>query len=319
MPLNLFAIGAGLALLIWGADRFVAGASALARNLGVSPLLIGLTIVAFGTSAPELLVSAVAAFEGNPGLGIGNALGSNIANVALVVGATAVVTPLLVQSRVLRREFPILIVTLFVVLILLWDNDLGRLDGILLLGGLLLAIFMVVRIGQRSQGDDPLATEFDLEVPPPLPASKTILLFGVGLVALFLGSQLLVWGATQVARVLGVSDLVVGLTIVAIGTSLPELAASIAGALKKEHDIAIGNIIGSNMFNVLGVMAMPAIIKPGPLPSEVLARDYPVMVVLTLALLGMSWGFRGPGKVTRGEGGLLLAAYVGYLGWLYRG
>ncbi len=315
---SVLAIVVGFALLVWGADRFVAGASGIARHLGVSPLIIGLTIVGFGTSAPEVLVSAVAAFEGNRGLGVGNALGSNIANVALVVGATALVMPLLVQSNVLRREFPVLLVTMFAVLALLWDKELSRIDGVLLISGMIVMIVLVVRIGQKSQVDDPLAAEFNLEIPPPLKMSYSAAWFALGLVTLLVSSQALVWGASNVAQAMGISDLVIGLTIVAIGTSLPELAASIMGALKNEHDIAIGNIIGSNMFNILAVMAMPGLIEPGAIEPQVLSRDYPLMLVLTLALWAMAHGMHGrPGKVTRTEGGFLLAAYISYLVWLY--
>ncbi|NOY71096.1 MAG: calcium/sodium antiporter [Gammaproteobacteria bacterium] len=313
------AILLGIVALVWGADRFVDGASGLARNLGISTLVIGLTVVGFGTSAPEILVAAVAAFEGNPGLGIGNALGSNIANVALVVGVTALVTPLLVKSKVLRREFPILVVAMVAAFFLLIDYHLGRLDGILMLIGITLIIFMLIWISRRSDSDDSLLAELDMEIPVETPVKKSVLLFAVGLVVLLVGSQALVWGATHIAKELGMSDLVIGLTIVAIGTSLPELAASVTAALKKEHDMVIGNIIGSNMFNLLAVLAMPGIISPSIFAPEVLSRDYLVMFVLTIALLWMAWGLHGKGKVTRVEGGLLLGAYFGYLGWLYVG
>ncbi len=313
------AILLGIVALVWGADRFVDGASGLARNLGISTLVIGLTVVGFGTSAPEILVAAVAAFEGNAGLGIGNALGSNIANVALVVGITALVTPLLVKSKVLRREFPILVVAMAAAFFLLIDNHLGRLDGVLMLIGITLIIFMLIWISRRSDSDDSLLAELDMEIPAETPVTKSVLLFAAGLVVLLVGSQALVWGATNIAKELGMSDLVIGLTIVAIGTSLPELAASVTAALKKEHDMVIGNIIGSNMFNLLAVLAMPGIISPSILAPEVLSRDYLVMFVLTIVLLWMALGLHGKGKITRVEGGLLLGAYFGYLGWLYVG
>jgi len=315
------AIVAGIALLVWGADRFVLGASGIARNLGISPLIIGLTIVGFGTSAPEMLVSATAAFDGNAGLGVGNALGSNIANVALVVGVTAILTPLLVQSSVIRREFPVLFGAMLIVLVLIWDGDLSRLDGTILISAMVVLILIMVKIAHKSRdkGIDPLESEFETEVPEvgEMPTSKFTMWFIVGLVVLLASSKMLVWGAVNIATAFGVSDLVIGLTIVAIGTSLPELAASVMGALKNEHDIAIGNIIGSNMFNLLAVLAMPGLIAPGVLAPEVFSRDFPVMFAVTVLLLLMAYGFRGPGKITRIEGGFLLSAYVGYMVWLY--
>ena len=316
---SLAAIVVGFVLLVWGADRFVMGASGIARNLGVSPLIIGLTIVGFGTSAPEILVSAVAALEGNAGLGVGNALGSNIANIGLVIGVTALMMPLLVQSNVVRREFPVLFFVMFVVLFLIWDGVLGRWDGIILITGLAGLLMLMVKVARSSQvKGDPLESEFEQEVPKPESKGKSTLWFVIGLLVLLGSSKLLVWGAVNVAQMFGVSDLVIGLTIVAIGTSLPELAASIAGALKNEHDIAIGNIIGSNMFNLLAVLAMPGLIAPGEVSSDVFSRDYPVMIALTVALLIMAYGFRGrSGKINRFEGGLLLSAYVAYMGWLY--
>ena len=315
---SLAAIIVGFVLLVWGADRFVLGASGIARNLGVSPLIIGLTIVGFGTSAPEMLVSGVAAYNGNAGLGIGNALGSNIANIGLVIGVTALITPLLVQSNVIRREFPVLFVVMVLVLFLIWDGELGRIDGTVLLCCMTFLILLMVKVARSSQAKgDPLEAEFEMEVPDTLPTGKSVMWFVVGLLVLLVSSKVLVWGAVNVAQMMGVSDLVIGLTIVAIGTSLPELAASVAGALKQEHDIAIGNIIGSNMFNLLAVLAMPGLIAPGMVADEVYSRDYPLMFALTVMLLIMAYGFKGPGKITRFEGGVLLSTYSGYMVWLY--
>lgn len=316
--MSLAAIIVGFVLLVWGADRFVLGASGIARNLGVSPLIIGLTIVGFGTSAPEILVSGVAAYDGNAGLGIGNALGSNIANIGLVIGVTALMTPLLVQSNVIRREFPVLFVVMILVLFLIWDGELGRVDGTVLLCCMTFLILLMVKVARSSQAKgDPLEAEFEMEVPDTLPTGKSVMWFVVGLVVLLVSSKVLVWGAVNIAQMMGVSDLVIGLTIVAIGTSLPELAASVAGALKNEHDIAIGNIIGSNMFNLLAVLAMPGLIAPGEVAAEVYSRDYPLMFALTVMLLIMAYGMKGPGKITRFEGGVLLSTYVGYMAWLY--
>jgi len=310
------AILIGFGLLVWGADRFVIGAAAIARNLGVSTLIIGLTIVGFGTSAPEMLVSAVAAWQGNPGLAIGNALGSNIANIGLILGVTALISPIVVQSNMLKREFPVLLLTMLAGLGLMADGDLGRTDGMLLLAGLVLMIFWLVRQGMQTRSD-PLQTEIEAEIPGRMRMSLALMWFAVGLIVLLFSSRLLVWGAVSIAHALGVSDVVIGLTIVALGTSLPELAASVVSVLKGEHDLAIGNIVGSNMFNLLAVLGMPGVIRPGGFPTEILSRDFPVMIGLTLLLFVMAYGLRGPGHINRYEGSALLAVYVGYMALLY--
>jgi cation:H+ antiporter len=316
---SILAVAAGFALLVWGADRLVVGSAATARNLGVSPLIIGLTIVGFGTSAPEVLVSGVAAWQGNAGLAIGNALGSNIANVGLILGTAALVAPLTVQSDTLRREFPVLLATMLLTLALLIDGVLGRVDGALLLCGLAVMIYWLVKLGLRTRKADPLGAEYDAEIPREMPQSVALMWTLVGLVVLLVSSRMLVWGAVNIAHALGVSDLVIGLTIVAVGTSLPELAAAVAGAIKNEHDIAIGNIIGSNMFNLLAVLALPGLILPGPFPTEVLTRDFPVMIGLTLALLVMAYGINGPGRINRFEAAALLLAFCAYQAFLYSG
>ncbi len=320
MLLSSVAVVAGFILLVWGADRFVLGASATARNFGISPLIVGLTIVGFGTSAPEMLVSGMAAYQGSPGISIGNALGSNITNIALVLGITALVVPMTVRSGILKRELPILLLVMVLALLLMVDGDLGRGDGLFLLLGMFLMIFWVIRLGLRERDTgDVMSSEFDAEIPEGMPTWRAIVWLIVGMVILFASSHILVWGAVNIARAFGVSDLIIGLTIIAIGTSLPELAASVMSALKNEHELAIGNIIGSNMFNILGVMALPGLIYPSVVPDGVLSRDYPVMIGLTIALFLMAYGFRGrEGKINRIEGGLLLAAYCGYMFWLYQ-
>ncbi len=307
----------GFALLIWSADRFVMGAAALARNLGVSPLFIGLTIVGFGTSAPEILVSAMASLQGNPGLAIGNALGSNIANIGLILGITALVVPLAVNSDVLRKEYPILLVVSTVGYVVLMDGNLGRLDGAILLSGLFISLFLLVIITQHRQKGDPLALEFNEEIPSDLSTGKSILWFCIGLVVLLIGSRMLVTGAVDIARAFGVSDLVIGLTIVAVGTSLPELATSITGALKGEHELAVGNIIGSNLYNLLAVLPIPGLLSPGAVESEVLSRDMPLLLMLTLALYLMGTGRKGKGSINRLEGFVLLLVFVVYQSWIY--
>ncbi len=317
MLYELFAVVAGFALLVWGADRFVSGAAGTARNLGVSPLVIGLTIVGFGTSAPEMLVSAVAAWQGNAGLAIGNAIGSNITNIALILGTTALVAPLTVHSGAVKREFPVLVATTLIAYLLLSDGVLGLGDGLMLMLGLVVLLSWIVYLGLSSRELDPMAAEYEAEIPTDLSLGGSLLWLLVGIVILLLSSRLLVWGAVGIAQQLGVSDLIIGLTIVALGTSLPELAASLAGALKDEHDIAIGNVIGSNMFNLLAVLGIPGIIAPGPVEDAVLMRDFPIMAGLTVALLVMAYGFRTPGRINRLEGGLLLACYLGYQTLLY--
>ncbi len=321
---SFLAVAGGFVLLVWGADRFVTGAAATARNLGVSPLIIGLTIVGFGTSAPEMLVSAMAAWAGNPGIAIGNALGSNITNVGLVLGVTALITPLAVRSETLRREFPILFAVMMLTLLLLGDGDLSRMDGLILLAGFGLMMYWLVSLGMREracdpaqQACDPMQQEFADEIPADMSTGRALFWVGLGLAVLLLSSRLLVWGAVNIAHYYGVSDLIIGLTIVAIGTSLPELAASITGALKGEHDIAIGNVLGSNMFNLLAVLGLPGLIHPLATPADVMSRDFPVMFGFTVMLFGFAYGFRGQGRLNRLEGGILLAGFVAYLGLLF--
>jgi cation:H+ antiporter len=317
MLASISAVVIGLILLVWGADRFVDGAAAIARNFGVSSMLIGLTIVGFGTSAPEILVSSIASLQGNPGLAIGNALGSNIANIALILGVTALITPLKVASETLRREYPMLLAATLITMMLMLDGALGRLDGVILLTGLAVLLYGMFRIAVGSRNSDPMELEFDAEIPETMSTGAALLWFAVGLVLLLLSSRMLVWGAVNIATAFGISDLIIGLTIVALGTSLPELAAGVASALKGEHDIAIGNIIGSNMYNMLAVLAMPALLAPGEFLPEALTRDLPVMIGLTLALFLMGYGFGRPGRISRWEGLLLALTFIGYQGLLF--
>lgn len=319
MLLNIAAVIFGFAILVWGSDRFITGAAAIARNLGVSPLLIGLTIVGFGTSAPEVLVSATASLQGNPGLAIGNALGSNIANIALILGITALVAPLTVQSNTLKREYPILLAVCLLTLLLMLDGSLDRMDGIILILTLLLVLYGMIRIGITSRSNDPMNVDYDAEIPQDMSTGQAVVWFILGLALLLLSSRMLVWGAVNIAHTFGVSDLIIGLTIVALGTSLPELAAGVTSALKNEHDIAIGNIIGSNMYNLLAVLPMPGLIVPGSFSPEIMSRDMPVMIGLTLLMFMMSYGFRRNGRINRLEGLLLLIAFIGYQGMLFLG
>lgn len=325
MLLSWLAVLGGLVLLVLSAERFVHGAAGLARNLGVSPLIIGMTIMGLGTSAPEMLVSAMAASNGNPAIGIGNALGSNIANIALVLGVTALIVPLTVDSRILRREYPMLFAITLLAGALMFDGELGQMDGIILLTGTGLLIGWMIWMGKQAQPaaasstasvPDPLQNEFESEIPTDMKTGLALIWVVLGLVVLVLSSKLLVWGAVNIARDLGVSDLVIGLTIIAIGTSLPELAATVISALKGEDDMAVGNVIGSNMFNLVAVLALPGLIAPSVLAPEVMQRDFPIVVALTLALFLMAYGFKGPGRINRLEGGLLLTGFIAYMGWL---
>ncbi|MCB1733664.1 MAG: calcium/sodium antiporter [Gammaproteobacteria bacterium] len=316
------AILTGFAVLVWGADRFVTGAAATARNLGVSPLVVGLTVVGFGTSAPEMLVGSVAAWLGSPEIAIGNALGSNIANIALILGATAVMVPLSVHSNILRREFPLLMLATLIAAAVVMDGDLTRVDALVLLTMLAGLLYWIVRVAleERHGGKgDPIDDEFDAEIPADMGQGAATFWLIVGLAALLASSRLLVWGATEIAVAFGISDLVIGLTIVAVGTSLPELAASIASARKNEPDIAIGNVIGSNMFNSLAVLGAPVLIQPTAVSAAVLSRDMPMVIGLTVLMFFMAVGSGSHGRINRLEGAVLLAIFLAYQGYLLHG
>jgi cation:H+ antiporter len=318
MLISLVQLLGGFILLVWGADRLVAGAAATARNFGVSPLIIGLTIVAFGTSAPELVVSAVAAYQGKPGLAVGNAIGSNIANIGLILGVTAVFYPLRVESQTLKREYPQLMLIMITCFIMAANLEFSELEGNILLVGLGALVIWMVRLGMQKRPDDPLAQEYADEIPTDMPTKSALMWVGIGLLILPLSSHFLVLGAVSIARMLEVSETVIGLTIVALGTSLPELAASLTSALRKEDDLAIGNVIGSNMFNILGVLGIAASIKSVTFDRTILMQDMPVMFLFTVLLFFMAYGIRGPGRISRSSGVLLLVLFVSYqvLVWL---
>jgi cation:H+ antiporter len=315
------AVLGGFIALVWGADRFVEGAAATARNFGISPLIIGLTIVAFGTSAPELLVSTFAAVADNGGLAVGNAVGSNITNVALVLGVSSIIAPLAVHSKILSRELPLLFFTMLLALALILDRHLGRIDGVILISGLFILIgWMIMEaLRERQGGDTPdaLAEEFAQEIPEGMSTGRAMMWLVLGLLVLLGGARFVVYGASEIARHFGVSDLVIGLTVVALGTSLPELAASVIAALKEEHDIAIGNVVGSNMFNLLGVLALPGLIRPDDVADDVLLRDFPVMIGVTLLLWIQARGFRDKSVLTRKSGIVLVSIYAAYVAWLF--
>ncbi|MGM0610439.1 MAG: calcium/sodium antiporter [Thermodesulfobacteriota bacterium] len=317
MGLAVLALIAGLALLVWSADRFVVGAASTARYFGMPPLLIGMVIVGFGTSAPEMVVSALAAFEGSPGIALGNAYGSNIANIALILGVTALISPIMVHSTVLRKELPILTLLTVLSVALIADFDLSRLDAVVLLlvfGGL-----MAWTIYQGlKQKDDSLANEIETKTAEKArPLKHAVFWLVAGLLLLIASSRILVWGAVEIAQIFGVSDMIIGLTIIAVGTSLPELASSIISARKGEHDIALGNVLGSNLFNTLAVIGIAGSIHPFAVEPETLSRDMAVLGALTISLFLIGYGFRGrQGRINRFEGAVLLLVYVGYTAWL---
>lgn len=322
MILNYLGILAGLSLLVYGADRFVDGAAHIARYLGMPPLLIGLTIVGMATSTPEILVGIVAALEGKTEIAIGNAIGSNIANIGLVLGLTVMLMPVTIASQTLKREFFVMVLAILLAFGLMWDQNLSHLDAVFLLVGVVAAILSVIVLSKKSAQTDPLLSEFESELLDKSPEKsnirRSIFLFFLGLGLLLGGAYLLVECAIIVAKHFGLSDLVIGLTIIAIGTSLPELAASITAVKKNEADIAIGNVIGSNMFNMLAVIGIPGMIHATDFDSVVLHRDFPIMIGLTL-LMGWMVFIRGAGKFDRAEGAILFLCFIAYQYWLFNG
>ncbi|OOF20466.1 calcium/sodium antiporter [Salinivibrio sp. IB872] len=313
MLLATLAIIAGFVLLIWSAERFVEGAAVSAHYAGMPPLLIGMLVVGFGTSLPEILVSTMAAFDGNSALALGNALGSNIVNITLILGVTALIAPIAVHSTIVRTELPILLAITLVIGVMLWNFTISFYEALLLIAGFLLLIGWTVWRGMRTK-EDTLAIEMDAELTQQtLSLKKAIMWLVIGLALLVVSSRILVWGAVEIAQQLGVSDLIIGLTIVALGTSLPELAASIIAARKGEHDIAVGNVVGSNIFNSLAVIGIAGAIEPiRDITEEVFWRDWMVMLAVTVLLLLVSMRFGKTREINRAEGGLLFICYVSY-------
>jgi cation:H+ antiporter len=318
MLLAISAIFFGLALLVWGADKFVEGASSLANHLGVSPLIIGITIIGFGTSAPEILVSIIAVMEDTPDIAIGNALGSNIANIGLILGVTAFITPIPIAKGLFRREYPLLVIATTLLAWCMFDGSLDQIDGLTLL--LVLVAILIYLI--KSHRNDPNMHQIEEELSETIPEDMTlisaIVWVFVGLIILVGSSKILVWGATDIALALGVSELVIGLTMIALGTSLPELAASIASLKKGVPDMAIGNVIGSNLFNSLAVIGLPALLTDFSIDPHAISRDLPVVGGLTVLLLCFS---RFPASSTQSlsrlKGFLLLCCFVIYQLYLY--
>ncbi len=321
MLIPLLTILVAFAVLVWSADLFVAGAASIAENLGMSPVVIGLTIVSLGTSAPEIIVSVTAALENSGGLAIGNAVGSNIANIGLVLGLTVLFYPIQVHPGCMRSEMPTLLVVTAGTGLLLLDVELGRTDAILMITALALILGQMV----RSQIRDPeISKDAESEELPHLKKGRAWGAFAIGLVLLISSSRFLVWGASEIALEFGVPELIIGLTIVAVGTSLPELAATFASAMRGHAEIAIGNVVGSNLFNLLAVMAMPGLLAPEQLPTNFLLRDYGAMCVATVTLAGMIYlGLRNPrakpghAYLGRGVGVLFCCGYALYYYGLY--
>ena len=317
MLLFILSLVVGLVLLVWSADKFVDGASGIAKYYGMPPLLIGMVIIGFGTSAPELVVSAIASYQGNAGIALGNAYGSNITNIALILGVTSILMPITVNSLVLKKELPILTLVSLVTVGLIYDFDLSRVDALILL--LIFSLLMAWTIWQGMKNSKDAFSknvETELNEQKAISIKKSYLYTLLGLALLIISSRALVYGAVGIATALGVSDIVIGLTIVAVGTSLPELASSIIAAKKGEPDIALGNVIGSNLFNTLAVVGFAGVISPLSLEKEILYRDISVMLLLTISLFVFGYGFKRQGRINRIEGALLLASYIGYVSYL---
>ncbi|HIL41888.1 MAG TPA: calcium/sodium antiporter [Gammaproteobacteria bacterium] len=306
----IFALIAGFVFLVWSADEFTENGAKIANIFNISPLIIGLLIFGFGTSAPEMLVSGLAAMQGNTGLSIGNAVGSNIFNIALVLGVSAIIEPIRVNENILKKEWIFLLIATFCAGLLMWDNRLDLTDGLILLS--LLALFFIYTINesknkQHEEFDD-LAKSIEKGS-----NTKVWVMLIVSLIVLISSAKLVVWGGSSLAKLFGVTDLIIGLTVVALGTSLPELAVSISSVLKKQFDMVVGNVIGSNLFNTLAVLAIPGIIHPTDLLPEVMERDYLVMLFLTFLLFLVAYKFRKNNIINRAEGFILVAVFCFYM------
>lgn len=316
MVIYVISLVVGLILLVWSADRFVESASQLARIYGVSPMMIGMVIIGFGTSAPEIFVSILSSIKGNPGLALGNAYGSNITNISLIIGLTALLLPIQVESKVLRTELPILLGVTLVSMVLLLDYEVSRLDALVLALLFVALFYWTIRQGLRNKRDQ-LAQEVKAEFPlTPLSPKKVWMWQSIGLVLLISSSYALVYGAVGIATWLGVGEVIIGLTVVAIGTSLPELASCISAAKKGESDMVLGNVLGSNLFNTLAVVSISGLVQPFAFAESIFLRDVSVMALLTVLLFAFGFGFTRQGRINRLEGAIFLACYVGYTAYL---
>jgi len=311
MLLSIISLVSGFILLMWSADVFTNNGAKIARIFNISPLIIGLLIFGFGTSAPEMLVSGLAAYSDHPEMSVGNAFGSNIFNIGLVLGITALILPIQVEKSVLKKEWVFLILSTLVAGLLLLDQYLSFYDGLILLALLILFLFYVFKQSKKDSlnGIDDVDSKINNKE-----KGKTWLLLIVSLVILISSAKLVVWSGTVLASIFGVPELIIGLTVVALGTSLPELAVSISSALKKQHEMVIGNIIGSNIFNTLGVLAIPGLISPFKIPTELLSRDYIYIFILTFLIVILSFKDK---KINRFGGFVLLFVLGGYLYQLF--
>jgi len=309
----------GLVLLVWSSDIFIEGAASTAKHHSISPLVIGVVVLGFGTSMPEVVVAVLASLNGSPGLAIGNAVGSNIANIGLVLGVTALLIPIAVKSSIIKRELPILLAISIGAYLLVLDGELSIPDGIILVSVLVIVMFWMIKANKTVDKNDPIAaeTKHELDDLPELSKNKALFYLIAGLIILMLSAKMMVSGAESIAHYFEVPDVVIGLTIIAIGTSLPELAAAIAAARKNEADLMIGNIVGSNLFNILAVLAVPALLAPSVLDKDMLNIDLPIMLGFTLLMLVMALPRKGSAVISKGKGFLLLALFITYLITLY--
>lgn len=311
MVLFIATLVIGLAGLAIGADRFVAGAASLAHSLRISPLVVGLTVVSLGTSLPELLVTSTAVIVGHSSIGLGNVLGSNISNICLVLGICALIQPLMVESKLFRFDYPALVVATVAIWLMSLNGVISRWEGLVLLTGLAVYLVLVIRL----ESDDAKKVRAPISAKDSVLTRRKVFVNMIGgLVLLLVGSRLVIWSGVGLGQALGLSELIIGLTIVAVGTSLPELATSIAGVVKKQHSIAVGNVVGSNLINSTAIIGIPSILKPMEVEGVVLFRDFPMVCVVSLALWPIFWSRRrGAGRVNRWEALLLLAAYLLYV------
>ncbi len=312
--LPILALLLGFALLIWSADEFTDNGAKIANIFSVSPLIIGLLIFGFGTSAPEMLVSGLAAMDGNTGLSIGNAIGSNIFNIALVLGISAIILPIKVNEDILKKEWIFLMVATLCAGLLLWDGRLDFVDGLILMT--MLVLFLAYTFKESKNKSHHEFDDLEQSVDKNQTTKAWIMLL-VSLIVLISSAKLVVWGGVEVAKAFGISDLIIGLTVVALGTSLPELAVSIASALKKQYEMVVGNVIGSNLFNTIAVLAIPGLIHPSDVPEQVMSRDYPIMLLLTILLFVVSYKFSKEHIINRYEGALLVGVFSFYLWQLF--
>ena len=316
MLIQILILLLSLIVLVWSADKFVFGASALARNLGISPMIIGLTIVAMGSSAPEMMIAATASLQGNPDTAIGNAIGSNITNIALVLGLTALFNPLTVSSSTIKREIPLILIITAIATYMLANSNFSFNEGLLLIIGFVVYIvtllFVTLKRSKQNPIDDKMVIDAEQDVPDGVSTKQSVIWLVVGLILLPLSASYLVDSSIFIAKAFGISDLVIGLTVIAIGTSLPELAASIMSIIKKEDDLALGNIIGSNIFNILAVLSLAGLISPGDIDNAAATRDAPFMLATTFLLFILCFSRGGKFRITRAKGLLLLAVFIGY-------